>query len=220
MSTRQDMTPRSKLQCLLCDANYAHLGKKSYWERSELLRQEMTQTRNLSLSDTRWLEFEIGFLSQHRYFSPAGKALYKAHKAQHIRMLRRKLSQLELVNDFYISDEEPIVSSPKAPPATQGDRILELNQLSTTRINKPKKAPRVSDTFHSSIKDSPVNLDLISWHETDLQAHRMLSFTAVLTGLSIAALLPLIQSDRVWLFPAVFTMVHFTCCGTLGLYGK
>ena len=51
LSTKMPQNPHSKLECILCDADLSHLGQKTYWERSSLLRQEFTVIKQEILNE-------------------------------------------------------------------------------------------------------------------------------------------------------------------------
>ena len=45
------------MEQILGDADMSHLGKRSYWDRCERIRQELQLTKGISMNDEEWVDF-------------------------------------------------------------------------------------------------------------------------------------------------------------------
>jgi uncharacterized protein len=79
--------PNGLLQAIMNDADLDVLGRDDFFERSELLWQEVCTFQQAGSRDA-WLQEQVDFLHQHRYFTDAARALRDERK-------RRNLLRLE-----------------------------------------------------------------------------------------------------------------------------
>ena len=87
-ATKMPQSPKNLLSEIICDADLASLGRKNYFAKSELIRQEWKERKIKDLSKKEWIEYEIDFLSNHTYFTNAAKLLFDTQKADNIKKLR------------------------------------------------------------------------------------------------------------------------------------
>jgi len=87
LATRVPQAPRTTLQAIMCDADLDALGRKDFFVRSMLLRQERCEFLEcVSLRD--WLEFQVTFLRGHEYFLDVTKSLRDEGKARNLEELK------------------------------------------------------------------------------------------------------------------------------------
>lgn len=92
ISTRYDVEPVTLLEKILNDADSAHLGRKSYFTRSEKLREEWETLEGKEISEESWLEMNEEFIAKHQYYTAAGKLLYGEQKAKNLKRLEKMKS--------------------------------------------------------------------------------------------------------------------------------
>ena len=66
MATRIPQKPESLLQKIICDVDLDYLGRKDYYEISELLYKEILENSEF-IERARWNKIQIDFLEKHRY---------------------------------------------------------------------------------------------------------------------------------------------------------
>ena len=75
------------LEQIIQDADLDYLGREDYEEKANGLRREM-ERRGQSFSESDWLEFQIHFLSTHRYNTTSARELRQPGKRAHLDALR------------------------------------------------------------------------------------------------------------------------------------
>ncbi|GAB3220978.1 Pycsar system effector family protein [Spirosoma arcticum] len=117
-ATRLPQSPQDDLAKALCDADLAHLGKKDFFERTELLRQEQEIQQGYCITPTEWEERDIHLLRDHTYFTNYGRDELAPRQKKNLEQLLfnrerikpylRQLKQLTKENGRLVSklDEE------------------------------------------------------------------------------------------------------------------
>lgn len=86
-ATRLPQSPQDRLEEILVDADLDVLGRDDFFDRNELLRQELA-IRGLSIPWREWQRQQVQFLREHRYFTPVARALRNEGKERHIETIR------------------------------------------------------------------------------------------------------------------------------------
>ncbi len=86
-ATRMPQKPKNLLAEIICDADLAHLAKKSYKLYETRLRKEWAYFLNKKFSAPDWRQFNLAFLKNHRYFTTYGKLVLQKQKEDNIEKL-------------------------------------------------------------------------------------------------------------------------------------
>lgn len=89
-ATRLPQSPQNRLEKILVDADLDVLGRDDFFDRNELLRQELTM-RGRSIPWRQWQQQQVQFLRQHSYFTPVARALRNEGKERHIETIQEWL---------------------------------------------------------------------------------------------------------------------------------
>lgn len=92
LATRLPQSPQNLLEEIVVDADLDVLGRDDFFDRNELLRQEMAHFGRV-LTWRQWQEEQLRFLQQHTYFTPVARALRNAGKQRHIAIIKGWLEQ-------------------------------------------------------------------------------------------------------------------------------
>jgi len=87
--------PKNELEEIICDADLYHLGTSKFEEKGNLLRKELEQKGIMDFTDEEWIEKNIKFLNQHKYFTPFAKSRFQTEKNINLVKLERKLKKLK-----------------------------------------------------------------------------------------------------------------------------
>ena len=90
LATRLPQRPYNLLEEILADSDLDVLGRDDYFERNELLRQELA-ARGRTVSDEEWRLEQIEFLKNHAYFTVAAQKLRQPGKERNIAEIERQL---------------------------------------------------------------------------------------------------------------------------------
>lgn len=87
MATKVPQQPKNHLEEIICDADLDYLGRADFFEISEKLYREMLALGTVS-SHQEYMQLQLEFLSNHRYFSNTAKALRNKLKEENLTKLK------------------------------------------------------------------------------------------------------------------------------------
>lgn len=91
MATRYPQHPVTKLEQVICDADFYHFSIPDYLEYASRLKQEWAEKLNLCFSDLEWDTLNLKMLSEHQYHSPYGKEKLQEKKELNIQQLIKRI---------------------------------------------------------------------------------------------------------------------------------
>ena len=89
MSTQAPISPDNKLEEILCDANFAYLGRVDFIDILKNQAKEMINF-NIVSSEKEWFEKQLGFIKDHEFYTATARVLRDVSKEEQ----GRKLEQL------------------------------------------------------------------------------------------------------------------------------
>lgn len=92
LSTRLPHAPTSHLDMILVDADLDHLGRKSFWQRTNDLRREFAAA-GTTMSDRDWYERTLAFMNEHHYFTASAVRLKLDRKKRNVAVLTRLIER-------------------------------------------------------------------------------------------------------------------------------
>lgn len=196
MATRLPFKPKDILEETLCDADLSHLGKQSYWDRTGRLRQELLLTRGKMMAEQEWVQFELDFMNNHRYFTAAAEELYNPRKLKHIRQLRKQQFRLNPASVASVGDlaRKDKKKKDKSPMAKVGGKT-------SSQINDAEIGRGVETMYRTTYK-THINLSGMA----DSKANIMLSVNAIVISVSIPQLLSRINDHPHIVVPAIMLL--------------
>jgi HD superfamily phosphodiesterase len=94
MATAIPHNPKNLLEEIICDADVSHLGLDNFFEKSDLLRQEFENRKNLTLSDFRWIKNNIDFISSTKFYTKYGKEILEKQRQINLNKLMKKYNMI------------------------------------------------------------------------------------------------------------------------------
>ncbi len=95
-ATKVPQNPYNKFEQIICDADLNHLGRKSFFERNDLFRNEFEHYSNSKLTEREWICKTIEFLNQHHFFTNYALKNFQPQKEKNIRRLKGQLKKLSI----------------------------------------------------------------------------------------------------------------------------
>ncbi len=157
LSTRAGTVPDGTLQEILHDADYINIGKKSFFQRAELLRIEWERLLNKTYTDMEWAEIQLNFLISTSFVTEEAMMKLDDQREVNIRLQREKIETLRV-------EKEKL------------DFKLEKNNP-----NKAIKEGRGIETLYRSVYENHINLSQIA----DNKAGIMISINTIIVSLVI-----------------------------------
>ncbi|MEN9331473.1 MAG: hypothetical protein RLZZ94_563 [Bacteroidota bacterium] len=86
MATKMPVSPKNKLEEIICDADLDYLGRDDFKEIGDLLFRELREGG--AIQDlNEWNQMQVRFLTTHRYFTSFGKTNREGKKQENLRGL-------------------------------------------------------------------------------------------------------------------------------------
>ncbi|MEM1320014.1 MAG: Pycsar system effector family protein [Bacteroidota bacterium] len=202
MATKMPHNPSTILQKVLCDADLSHLGKKTYWDRCSRVRQELTLTKGITMNEQEWVDFELDFISKHRYQTRSAQELYGKRKNKHVKQLKKQ--KLRLNPQEVLTVEE--IARRERKKEKKKERKQQLSKkLGTVSGDHPLKQLNLGrgvETMYRTTYRTHVNLSSIA----DNKANIMLSINAIIISITVSTLVPSFGSNPTLVIPTIILL--------------
>lgn len=93
MATRYPQKPGSKLEYIICDADFYHFSLEDYLYYADRLKKEWEEKQDIRFSAQEWDELNLKLLSTHEYFTGYGKTKLQQEKMLNIEKLKSRLGK-------------------------------------------------------------------------------------------------------------------------------
>ena len=207
MATKLPQNPESVSEQIIGDADLSHLGKTTYWERCDLVRQEMAHLSGKHMNEKEWIEFELQFMESHSYHTKAANSLYDKRKQKYVRELLKQKIRLYPSEGFPTDAEDVFaekVKKYKKPTTAIAAQIVSNTKPEDVAINNVKLGRGVETMYRTTYR-THVNLSSIA----DNKANIMLSINAIIISIVFANLVPRLEENPSLLLPTAGLIV--TC---------
>ncbi len=91
LATRLPQKPQDKLERIMCDCDLDYLGTEKFKSRSSDLRKEWEEMLGTKYSKREWLELQLRFLANHKYFTNSAQVLRNLGKSENMHMIQSEL---------------------------------------------------------------------------------------------------------------------------------
>lgn len=95
LGTRMPQKPVTTLEKSLCDADLHHVGTKSFFEKSDMLKKEIEYDTGRQIAKERWNRDSYYFLQEHDFFTEYARNKYAEQKEANIHTLRSKVKEFD-----------------------------------------------------------------------------------------------------------------------------
>jgi uncharacterized protein len=84
MATRLPQSPKSRTAMVICDADLDYLGREDFFIHSMELQYEWKLFGILDTKLTQWMDIQIRFLTEHKYFTDSAISLRNLKKTENL----------------------------------------------------------------------------------------------------------------------------------------
>ena len=185
MATKMGVKPVTESEKIICDADCAHLGSKNFNDFNSLLRKEWELTKNYKLSDEKWNEENIYFLTNHRFHTDFAIKNWSKGISKNLAQLlksQKKLSQ-------------------------ENTKLKQKKDELTFKKNKVELPERGIETMFRVALRNHITLSDIA----DTKANILLSVNAIIISMTLSTLIPKLDnpSNHYLIYPSLI-FVAFT----------
>lgn len=182
--TSMTKDPKDLLEKIILDADCGHLGKKSYSEVSELIREEWIQLDIKELSDVEWIEENINFLTKkHQYYTNYALSNWQSTKDKHLAQLYKTLKK------------------------TKG--TIDKNKLKAEELKLKKQKAKIPERGIETMFRVTLKNHITLSNIADTKANILLSVNAIIISLALSNLIPKLDnpSNQYLIIPTAIFVV-------------
>lgn len=162
-ATTIPQAPKNILEQVLCDADLAHLSKKGYFKKSELLRKEISLLIGTDIPQKDWLQQDKLLLKSHTFFTNYGKQSLAAGQNENYKKIKKRLKRVRNSSKIkYVVEptaEGSNVMAEKEESANSARGIATM--FRTTSHNHSKLSAIADNKANIMITISSINISFI-----------------------------------------------------------
>ncbi|MDL2143004.1 DUF5706 domain-containing protein [Flavobacterium tructae] len=168
LATVKEYIPKTHLEKIIKDADFAHLMGTEYATTCELLRIELKNTWNLNFSNAEWAKENLNFLmNKHRFYTDYALRKWQPLKERNLLMVQKKIEKQE---------------------KKEAEKIDEENR----KRDKIEKPDRGIDTLFRVTLGNHTRLSGIA----DSKANILLSVNAIIISIALSTIIPKLDSPK------------------------
>lgn len=186
LATKVPQNPQNLLEQVVCDADLANLGKKSFFKRNELIREELKSEKDFDLEDEIWYKGNIEFLKDHKYHTDYAKAMFNKRKKKNIKKLKQMID---------IDDAAEAASGKKSNKGKNS--VYVIKDASDSSKRPPDRG--IETMFRNNLRGH-LALSAIA----DNKANIMLSMNAIILSIILTVLAPALNTNAYLALPTLF----------------
>ncbi|WP_291146989.1 Pycsar system effector family protein [Flavobacterium sp. UBA7680] len=168
LATAKDYHPKTHLEKIIKDADYAHLMGTEYVTTIELLRLELKNTGIVSFSNAEWTKENLDFLlNKHRFYTDYALKKWQPLKEKNLILIQKKINKQEL----------------------KAAEELEKENKKSEKVEKPDRGV---DTLFRVTLGNHTRLSGIA----DSKANILLSVNAIIISIALSSIIPKLDSPK------------------------
>lgn len=168
LATAKEYEPKTHLEKIIKDADYAHLMGTEYVTTCELLRLELKNTGVVSFSNAEWTKENLNFLlNKHRFYTDYALRKWQPLKEKNLLLIQKKINKQEL----------------------KAAEEIEKENKKNEKIEKPDRGV---DTLFRVTLGNHTRLSGIA----DSKANILLSVNAIIISIALSSIIPKLDSPK------------------------
>lgn len=168
LATVKEYVPKTHLEKIIKDADFAHLMGTQYETTCELLRLELKNAYNVSFSNAEWAKENLNFLlNKHRFYTDYALKKWQPLKEKNLIQVQKKIDKQE---------------------KKAADKVEDENK----KKDKIEKPDRGVDTLFRVTLGNHTRLSGIA----DSKANILLSVNAIIISIALSSIIPKLDSPK------------------------
>ncbi|MBF4493462.1 HD domain-containing protein [Flavobacterium sp. MR2016-29] len=168
LATIKEYVPKTHLEKIIKDADFAHLMGTEYETTCELLRIELKNTWNLNFSNAEWAKENMGFLlNKHRFYTDYAQKKWQPLKEKNLLLIQKKINKQE----------------------KKAAALIEAENKKKDKVEKPDRGV---DTLFRVTLGNHTRLSGIA----DSKANILLSVNAIIISIALSSIIPKLDSPK------------------------
>jgi len=168
LATVKEYVPKTHLEKIIKDADYAHLMGAEYVTTCELLRLELKNTGVVTFSNEEWTRENLNFLiNKHRFYTDYALRKWQPLKEKNLLLVQKKIEKQE-------------------------KKAAEAREVELKKKEKVEKPDRGVDTLFRVTLGNHTRLSGIA----DSKANILLSVNAIIISIALSSIIPKLDSPK------------------------
>jgi len=168
LATVKEYIPKTHLEKIIKDADYAHLMGNEYVTTCELLRLELKNTGIAAFSNAEWTRENLNFLlNKHRFYTDYALRKWQPLKEKNLLLIQKKINKQEL----------------------KAAKVIEEDNKKKEKLEKPDRGV---DTLFRVTLGNHTRLSGIA----DSKANILLSVNAIIISIALSSIIPKLDSPK------------------------
>ena len=183
MATKMGTVPKNLSEKIIRDADCAHLGSKNFSDKTSLLRKEWELTKDYKLSDEKWNEENIKFLTNHRYHSDFAVKNWSKGASKNLAQLLKTQKKLSQENTKLKQKKEEL-------------------SFKKSKVELPERG--IETMFRVALRNHITLSDI-----ADTKANILLSVNAIIISMTLSTLIPKLDnpSNHYLIVPSIVFII-------------
>ncbi len=183
-ATKIPQQPRNHIEEVVCDADIAHIGRKGFFLKSDLMRLEFEKRMNKSFTNAEWLNINIEFLAKHQFHTEYAKDRFQKRRVKHLAALHDQLRE-ELDDRIELSEKK------------QNQQKKEEKKR-----QKELRPERGIETMFRTVPKNHLELSAMADHKANL----LLSTSSIIISLVVSLLVRRLGEFPMFMIPTVMLL--------------
>lgn len=214
-ATKMPQSPRTLMEEVVCDADLLHLGRKNYFEKSDLLRIEWQTVCDMTYTDREWLQLNIDFFTHRPFHTKFAQVEYNDRRGENLAESHRRLRRL-------LAEEEELKAKAQAKALRkEEDREKEKELRDHPGAKEPKEKDGKDIKEPKEPKEKPIEAlyRTVSRNQVDLsslvdnKANILIQTNALILSIVISLLARRLDESSHLTIPTLLLLV--VCVGTI-----
>jgi len=95
LATKMPQSPKNLMEKSICDADLLHLGKSDFFEKTNLLRDELEKVQGEKIKRKKWMKNNVDFIQTHDFFTDYAKEKYANRKLENLKKIKHQIDTMK-----------------------------------------------------------------------------------------------------------------------------
>jgi len=173
LATRIASQPKTLLEKVIRDADMIHTGRKSFFEKSDLLRLELERRNGRSYTQVEWLTTSLEFIARNQFLTEYARDEYGKRREKNLLALQ------EMVREAETSQAEVM------------EKLEQKKGRAASKEEKERRPERGIETMFRVVPSNHLNLSAIA----DNKANLMLSTNSIIVSIVFGLLISKLDTN-------------------------
>ncbi len=203
-ATRFPQKPTNALEKIICDADMFHLSTPDYFDKAELLRQELNHFREDPVSRLVWMRRNKKFFKEHSFFTAYGQKEMESLKKVNYNNIKKAINEMEFKQGAFDEKWQDTFALKKRLDKLQQKLIKLKSKNKKLKADKEKtiKPSRGIETMFRTTARNHLELSAIA----DNKANIMISINSIIISIIVTFMIRKLEENPNLVLPTAILL--------------